>query len=95
MSKNQKMQSFVKELSARNGTRSHSVLDLPIERQEEFAKQEGLSLDKWIAETKKRFTATDEHLAKLEFITFESQEEAEKAGYNLDKWRQPIVPFPA
>lgn len=85
------MQSFIEELGNRKGARSNSVLDLPIERQKELAAREGLSLDEWIAATKKNFKETDEHLAKLKVITFESREEAEEAGYNFDKWKEPLV----
>lgn len=72
-----------------------TVLDLPLEKQKALAEREGMTLEAWVEHTKKILKQSEEHLSRLEKITFKNQAEAEKAGYNLDKWRQPIVPFPA
>ncbi len=72
-----------------------TVLDLPLEKQKALAEREGMTLEAWVEHTKRILKQSEEHESRLETITFKNQEEAEKAGYNLDKWRQPIVPFPA
>lgn len=72
-----------------------TVLDLPLEKQKALAEREGMTLEAWVEHTKRIFKEMDEFEKNLTEITFKNQEEAEKAGYNLDKWRQPIVPFPA
>lgn len=72
-----------------------TVLDLPLEKQKAIAQRRGVAFEVWVEETKRILRESDEHFAKFKTITFSSQEEAEKAGYNLDKWRQPLIPFPA
>lgn len=72
-----------------------TVLDLPLEKQKALAKEEGMTFDAWVEHTKRVLKDSEDHLSRLKTVTFSNQEEAEKAGYNLDKWQQPIVPFPA
>lgn len=47
-------------LAKENGGRARfSVFDLPIEKQKEFAKQDGLSFDEWVKKTKDFFEQSE------------------------------------
>lgn len=84
--------SELKALSDKNGGKGRfSALDLPIKRQEELAELAGLDFDEWVKKTKQSLKEWRADLDNMKVITFESREEAEKAGYNFDKWKEPLV----
>lgn len=72
---------------------SFSVLDLPIEKQKRIAKLEGFgeNLQAWREHTKKQFKETQEFLADVEYIHFDTIEEAKAAGYTVPRWHNETI----
>lgn len=64
-----------------------NILDLPLEKQKELAKQQNLTWEQWAKDTKETSSA------KSTIIKVKSKEEADKLGYELPLWHGEPLPF--